>query len=269
MGEKGAGENKGSTTWQEALEGKEKYAAKELFDLIQAVQLDALNPQETRRQLLEHGQKEEDIDSALKLMACISAVNRMAFGGEPVTLNFMSPEHAERPDIVARYDSGGKDSREGYEVRVEGLHNKTLDMLKSKIELVDKDGKVFEDRPLTTIESEYLGTAVHEVRHRFQHQKGFKMFSPKDISSVDEQLGRIISFMKDYFDIVREDLEKEGASKKIIASQANPREFDAMVVEVLAQNKMHEGVTLEEFSNLVGIQPPEAAHKKFVKKHKK
>lgn len=264
MGEKNAGENKESTTWQEVLENKgETYTAKELFDLIQVNHMDGLDPDKVRAELLAHGRKEEDIEDSLKLMTCISIVQRMAFSGEGVALNFAPSKHEIRPDIVAMYNPKEKDCEERYDVRVEELHNKILDMLKSKIELVDKNGKVFDNRPLTTVESEYLGTAVHEVRHRFQHQKGFRMFSYEDTSLIDKQLSRIITFVKHYLDIVREDLEKEGASKEIIDSQVNPAEFDAMVIKILAQNKMHEGVTLEEFSNLVRIQPPELSSEKL------
>jgi len=236
---------------------REAHNAKEIFDLIQKSYLTRLNPEETRRQLLEHGRKEEDIDSALKLMACIGAVNRIAFGEGGVVLNFVPSKHKVRPDIIAMYNPEEKDCEEGYDVRVEGLNEKTLIRVKAKIPLIGKDGETVKNGPLVTLEEAYLGTSIHEARHRFQHQKGSRIFSYKDAHLVGKQLGKIISFVKHYLDIRREDMEKDGAAKETIDSEVNPGEFDAMVVEILAQNKLHEGVILEDFFNLVKIQPPE------------
>lgn len=243
---------------------KEKiYTAKELFDLIQGDELKTIGAERTRKDLSAQGQKEEDIDVAIKLMACISAVQKRAFNGEQIALIFSPLKFKIYPSTLAMYSpNGGKDSGECYEVFVEGYNESLLDSLKPPtIGLYDKDGKEPKNKIPISMEEELLKKAVHEVRHRFQGRIGFRMFSVKDRSFVDAQLKEIIFFADTIQNIVKRRIEKEGVRSDIIDNVISQPEFDAIVVETLALNKLREGVKSEEFFDLVKIQPPELSSK--------
>jgi hypothetical protein len=245
---------KGSRTWQEAYENPEEiYSAEEIFDLIQTNQFPKLNPEKMKEGLLEKGLKEEDIDSALRLMACMATVQQAGFDGEQVTLEFVSKKYQPNQDFAAAYFP----KKDSYGIFVPDLHEGISNHLKEvTVKLVDKDGKFIKDAPLLTMEEWMLGTAVHEVRHRLQEQTDFKMFSPEDASSMqNKQLKQIIIFVERLFEITKEDLEKAGRGEKIIEDRTSQEEFDSNVVEFLTRNKIHNGTTLKEFFDLVKIQP--------------
>lgn len=249
--------NKGEKNWQESFENNaEIYTAREIFDLIQANEFNEFEKEKIRKNLTEFGQKEEDIDLAVKLMACISAVQKAAFDGEQIELQFMP---MKRPDAIAGYRSKNDENpKEAYAVYVEGLHETTSDWLKkTKLTLFDREGKPNKNEPIITTEEDLLGVAIHEVRHRFQYQDGFRIFSPEAASAIDNQLRQIMLFTVSYFDKLKKIREKGCKKGGEIVRGINPSEFDSFVIEILANNKIHEGLTLRDFFDLVKIQPPE------------
>lgn len=248
---------KGNRTWQEAYENPDEvYSAKEIFDLIQYNEFKKVkDPEKLKKELLENEMKEEDIDLAFKLMVCVGAVDQTAFWDGAIPLEFIHSKSKQNEDFFAGYDSPDKNPSESYVVFVEGFHEAMKKNLARKMVLVGEDGKFIKDAPLPTEEEFFLGVAIHEVRHRLQRQEGFKLFSAKDIPNLKNPLKKIAIYIRELKKASVE-VEQEGKNREsVIAYYEDPIEFDSSFVEYLARHRIHHGIALREFFDLVKVQP--------------
>ena len=255
IGESRVGDKyKGSRTWQEAMENKQEvYTAKEIFDLIQTNEQPKLDADSMRAALLERGMKEEDVNLALELMACIGAVNFLAFGKRDVLLEFRTKKGSNQ-DLLAGYNRAEEKQPESFLVYVKDLFKDVSEQLAQKFYSLRNVNN--ENRPNKTKEELFLGVAVHEVRHRLQKQSGFKMFSIDEISSEkDETIRKVLTYTRNLFEEEEKRFRKENRGEKVVRNRISPEEFDASATEYLAHNKLHEGMNLENFMLLVRSQP--------------
>ncbi len=167
------------------------YNADGLFELFQKYKIS--DPDAIKEQLSECGIEPKDIECAFELMACISKIDTMCCSGN-IRLLFNTSKNLK---LLAGYGRAGENELdELYSVYTDGLAGE-VEMRCKKSVLLDGIGN-FKKTSLTKQEV-LLKAAIHEVRHRLQYQKGFKIFTAEDALEEENQtLKKYIDSEKKY-----------------------------------------------------------------------
>ena len=243
---------------EKQIEMGEPLESKELFDLLTNAGLKGFKP-EFVQELGESGTEKEDVDLAIKFMACLTAVNGLVFN-DRVELIFNTGE--EEPENFIQYSPKREgEYDENYWISI-GHFGKIVrkQMGENHRVFLDKNShliKYEEDAPPVLLEELLLGIAVHEVRHRLQEKKQISMIGGKDKVILD---GNYIdpNFIKLQASFIK---GLRGKSKKamdagLLERKTGNRELDAVIVEKVAVSRLHHRRTsLEQLKQLATIEP--------------
>lgn len=245
-------------TWEEAWQAKDKMrSAQEIFNLIQGKVVSWFDPN-LRQELSEKDQSAEDIELAIELMACIGAIDKAAFGKRDILLEFFVTQDESNEDLFACYCSPKDNPRESYGVWVGGLYQGITKQLRHE-KLILPDCPI-KKAPLATKEEFLLGVGVHEVRHRLQYHKRVEMFVSSDTEHFKEPMRKVCRWIRELLSSrKRIEAPTKKDPQRFLAYCDNPDEFDANVVQDFACQRLHQGISLEEFFALVMLEP--AAYK--------
>ncbi len=209
------------------------------------------------RELKDKGRTEEDIETALHLMACIVTLDLGLFPQKDrvLSLDFVARKH--KFGRIADYRSKGKCQEEGYTVFAEDI-SRNINNPVWKVLRVDSAGRILDDyadAPMASFEARMIGIAAHEVRHRLQRHRRVRMFSPRDIDACgDEFLRTFIEFASKELERDKQLYLEEKKSGAFIRSMTRPCELDARIIEELVVSKIHDNITLKELHRLLRSQ---------------
>jgi len=229
----------------------------ECFQKILDSVLSKSNLQGMKSQLLEnHKIKEDDVDIAIKLMACIIFFNNLFFRSINTFFGFIV--HRNKFGFFAQYVKRTKKEKDGYIVYTNGLS----DLLEKKGALVvfTKKGKIIKLAGLKkerrhSLEESLIGIAAHEVRHRLQHYRLIKQLRKKDIPiAKNKRLARVMKFVDLLLKGNRKIWRKEGKPEWFIEKQTKTREFDAKIIGEIVKNRIHYGCTLKQIYKVILTQ---------------
>ena len=107
-----------------------------------------------------------------------------------------------------------------------------------------------------------LAIAAHEVRHRVQHDRKVRRFSPESAKLVKNKiLQSIIKFQEMVFKEDEKIYRRDKKPERFIKDRLGPKEFDAKVIERLISNRLYEiskrenpkigPADLEEFASMI------------------
>jgi len=230
----------------------------EIFDLFQEIAFSSLEPERIRRELVKRGKEKKDIELSLRLMASIVGLNLRVFPFQNISADFISEKVCN--DLVSAYCGPPFASEEGYVVWVEGISEYVIKRTKIGLILINNDGDIVDNcedgffpTSFPMVQEVLLGLALHEVRHRFQRNNKFELFSPEDIDDIQYPLKGYIDFV-DYYQSSREKIfREEGKTQEFIEKRINPWEFDALVIANFLMAKIHRGITIEELLETVTL----------------
>ncbi len=241
--------SKTTRTWAEAMANKEEiFPAKEIFELIQFNARGKFE-QSLVDELLKTNAL-EDIRMAMELGSCIATIHEFAFGDQ-LPIQFWTTGTP-----FAKYLPSYEDLGEQYAVIVPECERAMEEHIaKARVKLVDTQGKAVKPSPPLFKELFLLQVAVHEVRHRAQHLPRFTLFTADHEAVADKHLAKVIGFYTSFFKARQAKLQSQGIDEKVIAKKTGPKEFDALVIDCLAQAKIYQGVTLQQLVDMVLLQP--------------
>jgi len=183
---------------------------------------------------------EEDIKIATDLMKWIGAIDKKVFPNNPAEFIFGTKKH--KWDFFAAFIDPEKNSnKRQYKIYTRGLADLLKDEKKAKKALLKRKHSGYKSILIShTWQELFLGIAVHEVRHRIQHDLKIKMFSAKDIDRSDTSLlGNILCLNKLIFETKKEIHIEEKRSKRYIQNRQKQVEFDASFIQKLVIQKIH------------------------------
>jgi len=187
----------------------------------------------------------QEWEAASLLARALGGVDQLVFPENPIKILIIkqrSGNIGEKVGYVSSEDS--TDGEERYNIYAYGIDRYLEAIIKRSQKVVvmfDDQGRMveLEDLPLLTLKVLVIGTAAHEVRHRLQGYRRIRMFGPADADN--ETLSpRTRAHI--------------GLRKRFPASeQRDPaREFDAKVIELLAEEICYEeGDLKENMANLL------------------
>jgi len=93
---------------------------------------------------------------------------------------------------------------------------------------------------------ELIGIAIHEVRHRFQHEKeNLELFTPKNLKRFQKNSLTLKLFKEKTGETFKHFIEREHSS------YLSKNDFDAIVVENLSRGLIYEGISLSKIQSIV------------------
>jgi hypothetical protein len=185
------------------------------------------NIEKIKGSLEEQGCEDDDIETAIDLMACIIFFDKEIFGENDISLNLNSRDDC---DMLAAYYSPEEvpDFPNGlYQVRVKKLLKDLTDW-RARITFFEKDGSPGKNNPEdyrnASLLEKIIQKGCHEVRHRYQVVKKVPLLQPYGIY-YDPQVNAYVKAMKR---TMEEDIER---FYKGYEEEKRPLEFDARVIE--------------------------------------
>lgn len=243
---------------EEKKEMDEPLESKELFDLLVDASLKGFRP-ELIQELEETGAEKENVDLAVRFMACLAVVNRLVFN-DKVDLIFSTGEN--EPENFIQYTpkkEGRYDENYWISIRHFGKVIKKQ-MEENRRVFLDENGQLIirkEDAPPVSQEELLLGIAIHEVRHRLQEREEISMIGAKDKVMLD---GNYIDedFLKLQASFVGGLKKKyeESLEEGLLERKTGNKELDAIIVEKISASRLHHRKTsLEQLKRLATIEP--------------
>lgn len=243
---------------REKAEINEPLEAKELFEWLANTGLKGFKP-EFAYELEKSGAEKEDVDLAIRFMACLAVVNGLIFN-DRVKLIFNISE--EQPENFIQYTPKKKGQyNDNYLISVRYFGKAIRKQLGENREVfLDGNGCLTrKGAPIVSLEETLLGITVHEVRHRLQHKSSIKMIGRGDKvicdgNPVDDEF---IALQASFMDSQRKKLLKgEILDEGLLERKADSKELDAIIIEKMAVSRLHHRKTsLEQLKQIVTIEP--------------
>lgn len=204
---------------------------------------------------IEHGMKEEDIETAVDLLACISILDEKILPDEkPCSLNLIYGRSREK--YIASYCAPKEgDGEEVYYVFMSDIEELSLKDTPG-ITNFNENNEIdtSEKREKASKELNLLSVAFHEIRHRVQHRKQIAQFNPEHtLAFQDKTYPDFIEFLN----LCIEEGKKNPKSKNLAEYKSQPHEYDATVIEEFSVSKLSSGITEKDLIELAQLEPQE------------
>ncbi len=196
-------------------------------------------------------------------MKQINILDKRIFPENPANFNFVLEKNPH--GHFAGFIKPEREEKErSYQIFTKDLAKFIEDEGDNEVSIFSPDGQLKRER-------QYYPSfliAAHEIRHRVQHDRPIRQFSPEDAKLVKDNILRsIIKFQEMVFKEDKKIYRKEKRSEEFIKDKLNPKEFDARVIERLIGNKLNEipkrlGTAmdvgdLDDFASILQMSAPE------------
>jgi len=203
-----------------------------------------------------HSNIQEDIDTALSLMACIGVLNKQVLDSN-VCLHFHPDKHPD--DIIAEYiGCGDGNEKDEFGVYVKDSAEIANNAVGSWLVLPDSSQGIIDIKsiPLFSFVEYILAVALHEIRHRLQSRGLVKMFTLESAQACEDVfLSSLINATFIAFLIKKREYKKAGKSKRFIDYRINIWEFDVQIVVSYIISKLKNGMTRKQMVNMLRLEP--------------
>lgn len=198
------------------------------------------------KELTNRGRTKEEIDMAIKIACCIAFFDSLLFK-EPIVIGF-SP-NCNKDELFCFFasyyhPSMDKCEREEYTVYIERLPERIQEN-KGRFVSFDKNGKPF--LTALTLTETIIKIAIHEVRHRLQHNNRVKIFYRN--KKYRNPIGNFVKFTSLVYKY-----EAKNKPKKYIKERLSNNEFDANVIDNFFADRLHKGKSIKELSEIIKKQ---------------
>ncbi|MFA5432347.1 MAG: hypothetical protein WC319_05675 [Candidatus Paceibacterota bacterium] len=205
------------------------------------------NIERMNESLKEQGCEDDDIKTAIDLMACIVFFDKEIFGETNISLNLNSRDDC---DMLAAYHSPEEipDFPSGlYQVRVKKLFN-DLTNWNARITFFEKDGKPgkdnLEDYRKASLQEKVVMKGCHEVRHQYQIIKKAIILQPYGIY-YDSQINAYVKSMREAMENDIDNFYKGYEENKRLL------EFDARVIERIIFGEFNGKITESRICEII------------------
>jgi len=198
------------------------------------------------RELTNRGRTKEEIKIAIKLAYCIAFFDSLLFE-KPIVIVFSS--NCNKDELFCFFASYYHPSMDGcdneeYTVYVERLLERIKEN-KRKFVSFDENGKPF--LTAITLTEAIIRMAIHEVRHRLQHNDRVKIFY-RD-KKYRNPIGNFVKFTNLVYKY-----EAKNKPQEYIKERLSNNEFDANVIDSYFSYKLHKGESIKKLSEIIKKQ---------------
>jgi hypothetical protein len=204
---------------------------------------------EIERELKSKGAKNKDIAIGLSILPFLAKLDRALFPEKPAVINF-----SLKKPVFEMHAGHYPDKRTNvrYSIFLKDLAELLKKQKRRKVWLLRGKKGILRER---TWKELLFCIAGHEVRHRIQHDRKIKKFSPASAKKIkDYQLRSIIEFTTLYFEEKKSTYLQEKRSKCFIRARTSIIEFDAQVIEKMLFHVIRENTYFQEKKILSVLQ---------------
>jgi hypothetical protein len=198
------------------------------------------------KELTNRGRTKEEIEMAIKIACCIAFFDSLLFE-TPIIIGF-SPNYNkdELFCFFASYyhPSMDKYDREEYAVYVERLPDRIREN-KGRFVSFDENGKPF--LTALTLTEAIIKIAIHEVRHRLQHNGRVKIFYRN--KKYRNPIGNFVRFTSLVYEY-----DAKNKPQKYLKERLSDNEFDANVIDSFFAGRLHRGESIKKLSEIIKKQ---------------